>query len=664
VIRLTFICIMIMILLVPAKSDILLVPEQYHSIQGAINATTIGDTVLCLQGDYYESIEVLHHGIVFGSMFIIDGDTSHISETRIHPSQAVEQRRIIEIIGPLQGAVKIVGLTISGGRTIYTERHWIGGAGIYAREVEIELISNWFSADTADYGAAVRLDSCYSTFVGNVISNNVSLAGQQGGIRSFYGTISLFNNSIRENLGGGVYANRITRAQFQNNEIIDNTGLTVSGGVFLSGNFLPPDEALRCDFIGNRVTGNLAPEGAGLHLVLVDTAIIKDNVFEGNIANHSSGVYGYAGGIQLIQGDSSLIQDNLFLNNYALIRDGAIEIMGSATLIGNQFIGNKGGEVGCLSVNRSGGIDPYVYIERCLFRGNGVWGASSYAPEYSGAIKTENDTYLFIHNSDFMDHSGITIAQNPTNAFADISSNYWSHPSGPYHPTINPSGEGDTVANTHFIPWSTEHFWAANVEPDTNLVEFGLVAEGVTAYSSLLLTNTGVETLIVRGGFLGDPAFSLELGADSLLLASDESAEVLLRFVAQDEEAHLDTLRFDCNDPEAFRETVELRANVTAAIPGGGDPDNLPKKFELAPAQPNPFNPSTLIRIELPTIGRVRVELFNLLGQRVALLHDAPLQAGYHSFTLDGSRLTSGLYLVRASSPVHGTGVQKVLLLK
>ena len=56
-----------------------------------------------------------------------------------------------------------------------------------------------------------------------------------------------------------------------------------------------------------------------------------------------------------------------------------------------------------------------------------------------------------------------------------------------------------------------------------------------------------------------------------------------------------------------------------------------PVGFRLGPNYPNPFNPSTVIPYELATGGYVRLEVFNLLGQRVATLVDGEQQAGSHT---------------------------------
>jgi hypothetical protein len=68
-------------------------------------------------------------------------------------------------------------------------------------------------------------------------------------------------------------------------------------------------------------------------------------------------------------------------------------------------------------------------------------------------------------------------------------------------------------------------------------------------------------------------------------------------------------------------------------------------------ARPNPFSTSTEFGVQLLRTQNVRVEVFNAIGQRVALLHDGPLAAGadVHEFTLEASSLPSGVYLYRVT---------------
>jgi hypothetical protein len=100
------------------------------------------------------------------------------------------------------------------------------------------------------------------------------------------------------------------------------------------------------------------------------------------------------------------------------------------------------------------------------------------------------------------------------------------------------------------------------------------------------------------------------------------------------------------------------------------NPDHvfLPKSVELSQNYPNPFNPSTTIRFGLPEEGRIRLTVYNMLGQRVADLIDGYAFAGYHTITWQGlntagHRAASGVYIYRLETP-KGVAARKMLLIK
>jgi hypothetical protein len=89
----------------------------------------------------------------------------------------------------------------------------------------------------------------------------------------------------------------------------------------------------------------------------------------------------------------------------------------------------------------------------------------------------------------------------------------------------------------------------------------------------------------------------------------------------------------------------------------------LPRQVELRQNYPNPFNPTTRIEFTLPVATAVRIEVFSILGQSVAILVDEAKTAGVHSVEFDASRLASGVYLVRLTTP-ELTKVRMMNLLK
>jgi len=88
-----------------------------------------------------------------------------------------------------------------------------------------------------------------------------------------------------------------------------------------------------------------------------------------------------------------------------------------------------------------------------------------------------------------------------------------------------------------------------------------------------------------------------------------------------------------------------------------------PSNFRLYQNYPNPFNPSTNITFEIPARNHVTISVYNLLGERVAILANGVYAAGSFTVKFDGARLSSGLYLIRMQSE-NFIGTNKALLIK
>ena len=75
--------------------------------------------------------------------------------------------------------------------------------------------------------------------------------------------------------------------------------------------------------------------------------------------------------------------------------------------------------------------------------------------------------------------------------------------------------------------------------------------------------------------------------------------------------------------------------------------NGLPSSYRLEQNYPNPFNPSTVIQYALPQPGAVRLNVYDMMGRKVATLVDGPKAAGYHQVVFDARHLGSGAYVYR-----------------
>ena len=198
------------------------------------------------------------------------------------------------------------------------------------------------------------------------------------------------------------------------------------------------------------------------------------------------------------------------------------------------------------------------------------------------------------------------------------------------------------------------------------------------------MTLTGVllegGVPVQRGGlllraFAGD---TLRGQAPLRYVAPLEAYRVFL--TAYSPAAHGDTLRlalYDANTGEthpldqhvAFRADARLGSvrepmrlgteAATAAAPA----EALPETFALHANYPNPFNPRTTIKYDVPAAAKVRLVVYDVLGRVVDILVDGEQKAGFHAVQYDAAHLASGVYFYRLEAGDYRQ-VHKMTLVK
>jgi len=172
--------------------------------------------------------------------------------------------------------------------------------------------------------------------------------------------------------------------------------------------------------------------------------------------------------------------------------------------------------------------------------------------------------------------------------------------------------------------------WTDAVDPNGNDIVYRWQLALGSDFSDVLFEAEGLTETSVSTTF-GEVAALLTANGVGL----NESVTLYHRVVTSDGSFG--------TEGQAF--TVRLtRGTITA----NEDADDLPTTFALHGNFPNPFNPSTTIRFDLPETADVRVEVIDILGRRVMTMAQQQVAAGSNrSLQLDASRLASGTYLYR-----------------
>ncbi len=104
-----------------------------------------------------------------------------------------------------------------------------------------------------------------------------------------------------------------------------------------------------------------------------------------------------------------------------------------------------------------------------------------------------------------------------------------------------------------------------------------------------------------------------------------------------------------------------LKSTGTTAVPGSKV--DIPAAFSLSQNFPNPFNPATTIRYELPLASEVRLGVYDLLGREVTVLVNERKAAGVHEISFDASGLSSGVYFCRLRAGDY-VAAKRILLIR
>ncbi len=119
----------------------------------------------------------------------------------------------------------------------------------------------------------------------------------------------------------------------------------------------------------------------------------------------------------------------------------------------------------------------------------------------------------------------------------------------------------------------------------------------------------------------------------------------------------------DGGNPQSGGVLVSQRQSDCYTILSESDANSLPQKFKLSHAYPNPFNPSTRIKFEIPSAGQVNLKIYTLSGELIAELVNSILNPGKYITDFNAKDKASGIYLIVLNFK-NKSITQKALLIK
>lgn len=249
--------------------------------------------------------------------------------------------------------------------------------------------------------------------------------------------------------------------------------------------------------------------------------------------------------------------------------------------------------------------------------------------------------------------------------------------------TFNDSTLTDTSKTLDSLEYKTKYYWRVRSHNIAGWGAFSLIRTFTTKFKPIIAPTALSATATIPGkvnllwidnsdnetGFVilrkagdstsGNSLISIDTVAANLSAFIDSTVADSSKFSYKVYAINIDTLSAQSNYA-----TVTTLTSIREIFAG-----LVPKEYQMEQNYPNPFNPTTTIRYGLPFESEVKIEIYDISGQRVTSLVDETQKAGYYEvwFKIDG--LSSGIYFyIISAKEISGSGnfrsVKKMILMK